>query len=303
MTVFLVLFDLRGNGSFNSHFLHYSRKDRMRKREERLQRRMATLDRSQVLVGVEPSSTMSSSSAHTNPNWYLVEKSQEESARSSPGTLTRVTGNEPFVVGRSLARYSKELDNSRPSSANRYGRSQSSSEFEWRRGSLPLQPTRIEGVNSAEERMARLGMIPPRSHDAAGHFPMGYMTAPHPRKNVPMKYVPRRSDGDVLIPVKEVELWDSSSPPPFPISKEDYNTEGVTWYRSKSLDGDNLISSSVSYSYPINGPQAHQSQNGRVVSNSNLFPSAASAVQEYHPAQEPEKLKRIQRVGVPTLPE
>ena len=275
----------------------------MRKREERLQRRMATLDRGQVLVGVDPSNSMSST--NTNPNWYLKEKSQEE--LRSPNTLTRVTGNEPFIVGKSLTRYSKELDRSRPSSANRYGRSHSSSEFEWKRGSLPVQQPRTEAPNAAEERMVRLGMIPPRSsYEANGHIHMGYMTAPHPRTKSPIKNVKRRSDGEVLVPLREVELWDSSNPRPFTLPKEDYNTEGITWYRSKSLDGDNLISSTASYNYPMHGPQLHHSQNasGRVLSHpGDVSPTAVHAVREYHATQEPEKLKRVKRVGVPTLPD
>lgn len=271
--------------------------------------RQASVDRDQVLLAMEPSKSMSMpvSSKSNNPNWFLKEKPQEE--LRSQTTLTRAAGNEPFIVGSSLARYSKELDRSsgyRPSSANRYGRSPSSAS-DWKRGSLPvLSPSRSEAPHGAEERMVRLGMIPPRSsYDANGHIPMGYMTAPHPaRAKSPKKDRKRKSkeleesrryNGEVLVPVKEVELWqyeNTPNPPPFALPKEDYNTEGATWYRSRSLDGQDLLSSSVSYNYPRHGPSSPRSPTG-----------VNAMLEEYHGAQTPERLKRVQRVGVPILPD
>lgn len=302
-------------------FFHYhiSRKDQIRKRESRMQRLQSIpspgVDHAQVLLGVDRSNSVAMPSPNNNSNWFLKEKPPEEVRSSS---LARAAGNEPFIVGRSLARYSKELNRSdyRPSNASRYVRSRS--ESDWKRGSLPmLSATRPE----TEERMVRLGMIPPRSQEGGEHYPMGYMTAPHPRAKSPTKDGKKKSkelqesgryNGDVLMPVREVQLWqleDSHNPPPFALPKEDYNTEGVTWYRSKSLDGQSLTGPTAFYNYPRHGPQVHNSQTPSrgIPTEAHLghaSPTAANAMlEEYYAAQTPEKLKRIQRVGVPILPD
>lgn len=296
-------------------YLPFCRKDRIRKRESRQRRAPPRVNHDQVFLGEGHSNSPTS----PNSNWFLKEKPPEE-MRSTP-TLTRAGGYEPFVVGRSLTRYSKELNRSdyRPSSANRYVRSHNDSD--WRRGSMPVLPTsRLEVPNMAEERMVRLGMIPARSQEAIGHYPMGYMTAPHPRAKTRTKDKSRKSkeledgrrrSGDVLMPVGEVQLWhmeDTMNPPPFPLPKEDYNTEGATWYHSRSLDRQSLGSSTSSYNYPRHGPQVYTSQNGRRISSTaspgHVSPTPPDTIlEEYDEVETPEKLKRIHRVGVPILPD
>ena len=301
------------------HF-HISRKDRIRKRESRMQRLQSFpspgVDHAHVLLGMDRSNSIAVASPNNNSNWFLKEKPPEE-VRST-GTLTRVTGNEPFIVGRSLQRYSKELNRSdyRPSSASRYVRSRS--ESDWKRGSMPvLSSTRPE----PEARMVRLGMIPPRSQQGGEHYPMGYMTAPHPRAKSQTKDGKKKSkelednrryNGDMLMPVREVQLWqleDTPNPPPFPLPKEDYNAEGATWYRSRSLDGQILAGQAAFYNYPRHGPQVHDSQNSSrgIPAEANpghVSPTGTNAMlEEYYAAQTPEKMKRVQRVGVPILPD
>lgn len=295
---------------FTSPF--FFRKDRLRKRENRRLQRQARLERDQVMAGVGRSNSMPILNENDNSNWFLKEKPPEEMRKAT--TLTRAGGYEPFVVGKSIKRYSEELDRSSgylPSSANRYVRPQGSS-AEWKRGSLPAQlSSRPEGPHAAEERMVRLGMIPPRSHVVDGHYPVGYMTTPHPRASSPTKGGRRKerfhSTGDVLMPLEENKLWqmeNSSNPPPFPLPKEDYNTEGATWYRSRSLDGPILVGSTSSY--PRHGPQVYsnsQHPNGRI-NRGDVSPIATSAIQEeYHTGHTQDKIKRVQRVGVPILPD
>lgn len=356
------------------------RKDRQRKHENRLQatQHHVNVDQDQDFVGVEPNS-MAMVSTSSNPNWFLQEKPHDE--LRSPPTLTRAAGDEPFIVGTSIVRYSKELDRSssyRPSTAQKYVGHRNSSE--WKRAAH--SPAITEVPYGAEYRMVRLGMIPPRPVDANGHFPPGYYTEPGRAKsskkkggkwkskeleesgryngevrsgmipqrpldangNIPLGYftVPgkakspkgkdgkrkskeieesRRYNGEVLVPGREVQLWSlesSSTRPTFALPKEDYNTEGATWYYSRSPDGQSLTSSrsenslyrpSASINYPRHGPQISSSQNvnGRSVAvppPQDVSPTTARAIaDQYYASQDPDKLKRVKRVGVPILPE
>lgn len=277
----------------------WARKDRIRKRENRLRRLSSRLEQDQIIMGMNASNTLPLGSPNNNSNWFLKERPPEEMRAS---TLTRAAGNEPFVVGRSLSRYSRELDGSRSSTGNRYIRSYSDSE--WKRASMPvLSPYRPEPPNVAEERMVRLGMIAPRTHEATGQYPMGYMTAPHPARGKDGK---RKSSGNVLMPVRESDVWEMENnpqPSQFAFPKEDYNTNGAAWYRSKSLDGHNLMS--PQYNYPRHGPQVHPSQTPSRKISTGVSPghSPTGVPSTITEEQEPEKLKRIQRVGVPILPD
>lgn len=277
----------------------WARKDRLRKRENRLRRLSSRLEQDQIVMGMNATNNLPLGSPNSTSNWVLKEKPPEEMRAS---TLTRAAGNEPFIVGRSLSRYSRELDRSHHPSMSRYVRSYSDSE--WKRGSMPvLSPYRQEPTNAAEERMVRLGMIAPRSHEAIGQYPVGYMTAPHPARGKDGK---RKSNGNVVMTAREADGWEMENNPNLPqfvISGEDYNTKGATWYRSRSLDPQSFANSmSPQYNYPRHGPQVHGSHSPtRRPSSPGVSPTGvpSTIIEE----QEPEKLKRIQRVGVPILPD
>ena len=268
----------------------------------------------QELVGI-PSNSMTLVPTNNNTNWYLKEKPHEEFRSTT--TLTRAVGDEPFVVGTSIARYSRELDRSssynyRPSTADKYVAYQ-------------RNPPRTEAPNEAETRMVRLGMIPPRPASANGHIPSGYYTEPGKVKSPKGKDGKRKSKeledsgrykGEVLVPVREVQLWPSenaSNQPPFPLPKEDYGTDGATWYYARSTDGQSLASSrSESVLYPPSATEnypRHNSQNvnGRIVAPSlqrDASPTTAKVMEDqFYAGQDPDKLKRVKRVGVPILPE
>ena len=311
---------------------------------------------------------------NNNTNWYLKEKPHEEFR--SPPTLTRAAGDEPFIVGTSIVRYSKELDRSssynyRPASAQKYAGYHSSSQ--WNR---PVQSlSRMEAPNEAETRMVRLGMIPPRPASANGNIPSGYYTEPgrgkspkgkdgkkkskeleesrrynveerpgmispkHAAANghIPAGYLtepgkaksPKGKDGkkkskeleesqrykgEVLVPVREVQLWpieSSSNQAPYLLPKEDYNTDGATWYYSRPGDGQSLTSlenpvypPSTTDNYPRPGSQ---NVSGRIVASSlprDMSPTTAKVMaNQFHVIDDPDKLKRVKRVGVPILPE
>lgn len=309
---------------------------------------------------------------NNNTNWYLKEKPHEE--LRSPPTLTRAAGDEPFIVGTSIVRYSRELDRSssynyRPSTADKYVGYQMN---------RPVQSlSRTEAPNEAETRMVRLGMIPPRPASANEHIPLGYYTEPgraksqkgkdgkrkskeleesrkynadarsgvipptpastnghissgyytEPGKNKSPKGKDgkrkskeledsRRYKGEVLVPVREVQLWpmeNSSNQPPYTLPKEDYDTDGATWYYSRSIDGQSLTSSrSENALYPPAATEnypGHSSQNvnGRIVASSiqrDTSPTTPKVMaDQFHADQDPDKLKRVKRVGVPILPE
>lgn len=302
---------------------------------------------------------------NNNSNWYFKEKPPEEFR--SPPTLTRAAGDEPFVVGTSIVRYSKELDRSssynyRPVAAEKYLGYHSSSQ--WNR---PVQSlSRIEAPNAAETRMVRLGMIPPRPASVNGNIPLGYYTEPARGKSAkgkdgktklkeieeerPTKVPPRpvsanghiptgymtepgrnrppkgkegkrkskdledsrQYKGEVLVPVREVQLWpmeSSSNQTPFPLPKEDYNTEGATWYYARSADGQMLTASksedlvyapSATDDYPR---RASQNVNGGIVASSPPRDVSQTTADQFHAAEDQDKLKRIMRVGVPILPD
>lgn len=343
----------------------WARKDSQRKLEQRLeQRQQRQAARDSIMkadsLGIETNSVVAT---NNNTNWFLKEKPHD--ALSTPPTLTRAAGNEPFLVGKSIMKYSNELDRSnsyRPSTPQRYG-----------------------AHHEAEQRMVRLGMIPPRPAEVSGHFPSGYYTEPGRGKSPKGKdykgkskgldgsgrysgdlvqgiSLPRplsagngnissgyftepgrakspargkdgkrrsreldeqgvRHHGEVLLPVREVQLWpmeQSSSQHPFPLPKEDYNTDGATWYNSRSHDTQSLSSSrsenslyrpSASHNYPRHGPQAYSTQNvnGRIVAGSlppDVPPATTTAViDQYYDGQDTQRLKRVKRVGVPILPD
>ena len=353
------------------------RKDRRKKHEEHLQRQHQLQQQhhvnniNQELVGI-PSNSMTLVPTNNNTNWYLKEKPQEEFR--SPTTLTRAAGDEPFVVGTSIVRYSRELDRSssynyRPSTGDKYVAHQRN---------LHVQShSRTEAPNEAETRMVRLGMIPPRPASTSGYIPVGYYTEPgraksqkgkngkwksqeleeirkytegegagvipprptsanghipsgnytEPGKNKSPKGkdVKRKSreledsgryKGEVLVPVREVQLWpleNTSNQPPYPLPREDYDTDGATWYYARSTDGQSLASSrSESALYPLSATEnylRHDSQNvnGRIVAPSlqrDASPTTAKVMEDqFHADQDPDKLKRVKRVGVPILPE
>lgn len=357
-----------------SLFSSIIRKDRRRKKEEHLQRHLQQQHLANINQAVEiPSNSMDLVvPTNNNTNWYLKEKPNEEFR--SPTTLTRAAGDEPFIVGTSIVRYSRELDRSssynyRPSTAEKYVGYQRN---------LPLQSlSRTEAPNEAETRMVRLGMIPPRPMSANGHIPVGYYTEPGRGKSqkgkntkkkskepeeirnykegarsgvipprptsanghIPPGYYtepgknksPKGKDGkkksreledggrykgEVLVPVREVQLWpveNSSNQMPYPLPREDYGTDGATWYFGRSTDGQNLTSSrsesalyppSAAENYPRHG---YQNANGRIAAPSlqrDASPTAAKVMDDqFHAEQDPDKLKRVKRVGVPILPE
>ena len=350
------------------------RRDRRRKKEEHLQRHLQQQHLANINQAVElPSNSMALVvPTNNNTNWYLKEKPSEEFR--SPTTLTRAAGDEPFIVGTSLVRYSRELDRSgsynyRPSTAEKYVGYQRN---------LPIRSLSIkEAPNEAETRMVRLGMIPPRPISANGHIPVGYYTEPGraksqkgknakrkskelaeirnynddarsgvtpPRPTSANGYIPSgyytepgknkspkgkdgkrksreledsgRYKGEVLVPVREVQLWpleNASNQPPYSIPKEDYGTDGATWYYGRSSDGQSLTSSrsestlyppSAAENYPGHGPQ---NANGRMAAPSlqwDASPTTAKVMDDqFHADQDPDKLKRVKRVGVPILPE
>ncbi|XP_078347772.1 uncharacterized protein LOC144632888 [Oculina patagonica] len=360
----------------------WARKDRKRKRENRLQqqqeRHFANVNVKHDVVGPQ-SNSMALVPVNNNTNWYLSEKPHDEFR--SPPTYTRAAGDEPFLVGNSIVRYSKELDRSssynyRPVTAEKYAGYHSSSQ--WNRPVHTL--ARLEAPNEAETRMVRLGMIPPRPLSANGNIPSGYYTEPGRGKSskgkdgkkkireiedsrryheeerpgmipprpvsanghIPAGYLTepgrgkspkgkdgkkkskeledsRRHRGEVLVPVREVQLWpieesSSNHPAPFPLPKEDYNTDGATWYYSRPLDGQSATSSksaehlvyppSPTGNYPGHGSQ---NVNGRIVTSSlphNVSPTSPKVMADlFHANDNPDKLKRVQRVGVPILPE
>lgn len=275
--------------------------------------------------------------------------------------MTRAAGNEPFIVGKSMVKYSNELDRS---------------------NSLrPGTPQRYVSHNEAEQRMVRLGMIPPRRDEFNGHFPAGYYTEPGRGKsqkgrsksldidesiryrlevpqgvtmprpvgyvngNIPPGYLTEpgrakspagkgkggkrgsrelekqrfRHNSEVLVPVsEEVQLWPlEQSQPSFTLPEEDYNTTGATWYLSQTNDAQGLSSArsegslyphSSSQNYPRHGPQTNNTQNvnGMIVSGSippDVPPPTSPALMEqYYDAQDTTRIKRVKRVGVPTLP-
>ena len=323
-------------------------------------------------VGIPSNSMALVVPTNNNSNWYLKEKPHEEFR--SPTTLTRAAGDEPFIVGTSIVRYSRELDRSssynyRPSTADKYVGYQRN---------LPVQSlSRTEAPNEAETRMVRLGMIPPRPAGANGHIPVGYYTEPGRAKSqkgkngkrkskepkeirtynedarsgvipprpmsanghIPSGYYtepgknksPKGKDGkresreledsgrykgEVLVPVREVQLWpleNSSNQPPYPLPKEDYDTDGATWYYARSTDGQSLASSrsesalippSAAENYPRHGSQ---NVNGRIAAPSlqwDASPTTAKVMDDqFHADLDPDKLKRVKRVGVPILPE
>ena len=317
-------------------------------------------------LGIPSNSMALAIPTNNNANWYLKEKPHEEFR--SPTTLTRVSGDEPFIVGTSMVRYSRELDRStsynyRPSTAEKYVGYQRN---------LPIRSlSSSDAPNEAETRMVRLGMIPPRPTSANGHIPIGYYTEPGRAKsqkgkngknkskepqeirtynedarlgvsangNIPSGYytVPGKSKspkgkegkrksreqedsgrykGEVLVPVREVQLWpleNSSNQPPYSLPKEDYDTDGATWYYARSTDGQSLASSrsesaliplSAAENYPRHGSQ---NVNGRIAAPSlqvDASPTTANVMDDpFHADQDPDKLKRVKRVGVPILPD
>ncbi|XP_058944896.1 uncharacterized protein [Pocillopora verrucosa] len=339
----------------------WARKDRQRRRDEReeqrRQRLAALASRNSDFMGIE-SNSASMASSNNNANWVLKEKPHD--LLSSPPTLTRAAGNEPFIVGKSMVKYSNELDRS---------------------NSLrPGTPQRYVSHNEAEQRMVRLGMIPPRRDEFNGHFPAGYYTEPGrgksqkgkaksldmdgsrrysadppqgvamPRSvgyvngNIPPGYLtvpgkaksPGKAKGgkrgsrdlenqrfrhnsEVLVPVsEEVQLWSmEQSQPPFTLPEEDYNTAGATWYLSPSNDTQGISSArsesslyrpSQPQNYPRHGPQTYNTQNvnGTAVSGSlppeGPPPTSPGLMEQYYDGQDTTRLKRVKRVGVPTLP-
>ena len=346
------------------------RKDRRRKKEEHLQQQHHA-HINQELVGI-PSTSMTLVPTNNNTNWYLKEKPHEFQSQT---TLPRTSGDEPFVVGPSIVRYSGELDRStsynyRPSTAEKYVANQRN---------LPVRShSRTEAPNEAETRMVRLGMIPPRPTSANGHIPVGYSTEPARAKSQKGKNGKRKSTeleetrkhnedvvrsgmipprpmsanghiqsgyytepgknkspkgkggkrksreledsgrykGEILVPLGEVQLWpleNASNHSPYPLPKEDYDTDGATWYYARATDGQSLASSrSESGLHPPSATENYQRQdsqnaNGRIVAPSlqrDASPTAAKVMEEpFHADQDPDKLKRVRRVGVPILPE
>ena len=307
-------------------------------------------------VGIPSNSMALVVPTNNNTNWYFKEKPHEEFR--SPTTLTRAAGDEPFIVGTSIVRYSRELDRSssynyRPSTAEKYVGYQRN---------FPVQSlSRTEAPNEAETRMVRLGMIPPRPASANGHIPLGYYTEPgrarsqkgkndkskskepeeirkyngdarsvviQPRPTSSNGHIPSgyytepgknkspkgkdgkrkskeledsgRYKGEVLVPVREVQLWpleNSSNQTPYPLPKEDYDTDGVTWYYARSANGQSLTSSrSESALYPPSAAAPSLQL--------DALPSTGKVMDDQFQAdQDPDKLKRVKRVGVPILPE
>lgn len=340
----------------------WARKDSQRRRDEReeqrRQRLAALASRNSDFMGIQ-SNSASMASSNNNTNWVLKEKPHD--LLSSPPSLTRAAGNEPFIVGKSMVKYSNELDRS---------------------NSLrPGTPQRYVSHNEAEQRMVRLGMIPPRRDEFNRHFPAGYYTEPGRGKsqkgrsksldidesiryrlevpqgvtmprpvgyvngNIPPGYLTEpgrakspagkgkggkrgsrelekqrfRHNSEVLVPVsEEVQLWPlEQSQPSFTLPEEDYNTTGATWYLSQTNDAQGLSSArsegslyphSSSQNYPRHGPQTNNTQNvnGMIVSGSippDVPPPTSPALMEqYYDAQDTTRIKRVKRVGVPTLP-